>query len=200
MDPTRPKPLYQLNPLTHPLPPILFETSLDEYRKVDHDGHKNKWIREVILRLIYNRPELWLAKNVKVKAIQWEEVGLELFRRTEQALSISKIREFWRASKTSLRQRLQKLVEIEGKNPSETEIGLLKWPLYPHIKFYRTVLRDLEDEWRKKALGLSYNEEIIRDEAAYDDEIECIGFFEGDGRIKTPMGMVKPEEHMEQEN
>ncbi|EGT30530.1 hypothetical protein CAEBREN_05775 [Caenorhabditis brenneri] len=135
-----------------PINPNLEFMNEEKYRSLKKEDFANDSdiaTRKCVLRLIQEKPELWARKKVRVEVGKWEEIAIELFKRFGALCDIDHIRQIFGLAKQELREKL--IESIKAKDDQyETERKLAEWVLYYDIRYYREVLKELEDNLRSQ--------------------------------------------------
>ncbi|EGT58571.1 hypothetical protein CAEBREN_18840 [Caenorhabditis brenneri] len=143
------------------------QMTLDEYRAMGieefedrTDAQAKKWV----LSLIEKNPALWCRRNMKTAMEQWQELAVEFYLRTGSTMSVSHIRSIWKDMKDSMLKILR-----EPLDSAKVEEELAKWEFYGQMKFFRRIMKEVEDAREKDSVEKPFNVEILYDEKAFDD-------------------------------
>lgn len=178
--------LYEVG--TEPLdemPRVIDATfSMDDYFESQTElinlGEGNRKLSDAAKKLLYtlvhNRPVLWQGRNILVKKDEWELIGLEIARRLGTIYTVARIRKEWGYLKQKVKERLTRYIQRNLNDP-QVEAEFLKDPLYIYYRFYRSVVREYEDQLRRKINGEEYDEAVL--EQPDDEELILIGVFKG---------------------
>ncbi|EGT58600.1 hypothetical protein CAEBREN_22920 [Caenorhabditis brenneri] len=157
----------ELGKIRIPGPKPGVQMTLDEYRAMGSeefedrtDAQAKKWV----LCLIEKNPALWCRRNIKTTNEQWQELAVEFYLRTGSTMSVNHIRSIWKKMKDSM---LKILREPLGSARIEEELAKLE--IYVQMKFFRKIMKEVEDAQQKDIVGKAYNVEILYDRAAFED-------------------------------
>ncbi|EGT60078.1 hypothetical protein CAEBREN_13781 [Caenorhabditis brenneri] len=157
----------ELGKIRIPAPRPGVQMTLDEYKAMGSeefedrtDAQAKKWV----LCLIEKEPALWCRRKIKTTTEQWQELAIEFYLRTGSSMSVNHIRSIWKNLKDSMRKRLSKPLDS-----AKIEEELAKWEFYAQMKFFRKVMKEVEDARQKKFDGRAHNEDILNEPTAFDD-------------------------------
>ncbi|EGT39353.1 hypothetical protein CAEBREN_22933 [Caenorhabditis brenneri] len=157
----------ELGKIRIPAPRPGVQMTLDEYKAMGSeefedrtDAQAKKWV----LCLIEKEPALWCRRKIKTTTEQWQELAIEFYLRTGSSMSVNHIRSIWKNLKDSMRKRLSKPLDS-----AKIEEELAKWEFYTQMKFFRKVMKEVEDARQKKLDGRAHNEDILNEPTAFDD-------------------------------
>ncbi|CAL2052086.1 unnamed protein product [Caenorhabditis brenneri] len=172
VDNNPPAPLFPKIPekfekLRIPGPKPGVQMTLDEYRAMGieefedrTDAQAKKWV----LSLIEKNPALWCRRNIKTTMEQWQELAVEFYLRTGSTMSVNHIRLIWKDMKDSMLKILR-----EPLDSAKIDEELSKWEFYVQMKFFRRIMKEVEDAREKDSVEKPFNVEILYDEKAFDD-------------------------------
>uniref|UniRef100_A0A8R1EC92 MADF domain-containing protein n=1 Tax=Caenorhabditis japonica TaxID=281687 RepID=A0A8R1EC92_CAEJA len=120
---------------------------------------------------------MWDGVKLKTTIKQWENIGLELWKRLDIVVSVDQMKLAWRVVRDSIRRKLRTCIENQKMGPEETENSFWKWEVYGHIRFLRARFATYEEELRKEFItGETADADVIREAERDEDDVIFEGY------------------------
>ncbi|KAF1766805.1 hypothetical protein GCK72_006763 [Caenorhabditis remanei] len=137
-------------------------------KKATCDVGKDINLKRVVLVVLEGKPEIW-KHAARAEYSAWESVGIEVYERTEQIVSVLSLRRVFTLCKSSVKRKLRISILNQNLDTVQTETAMWSLPYYGEFKYYRETLKNFENKLRDRV----FNEKFP---PATDDEIQFIGF------------------------
>ncbi|CAL2043985.1 unnamed protein product [Caenorhabditis brenneri] len=158
-----------------PVPDIIdgLTMTLDEYKKVKNFVKRNDLeSTKKIIAILETHKELWEQKGVAMPLEKWQILAVDVYLRTSYRLKVPFIREMWKKAKDQLRCKVRPTLMAKDEKAYKAAMNRLhNWELYEQTKFFREVMKEYEEETKKKHQGFAYNVELVDAQDPFADII-----------------------------
>uniref|UniRef100_A0A8R1IM00 MADF domain-containing protein n=1 Tax=Caenorhabditis japonica TaxID=281687 RepID=A0A8R1IM00_CAEJA len=184
-EPSPSPPPYMIPRSITPIPDVRPGTEtydMPTYRRISQhhslpDAQTRDDVKKTLFDLIYKHPKMWDGVKLKTSLKQWEDIGLELWKRLDIVVSVDQMKLAWRVARDGIRRKLRSCIETHKMGPAETENTFLKWEVYGHIRFLRARYATYEEELRKEFInGETADADVIREAERDEDDVIFEGY------------------------